>query len=185
MDASPIEQLLPPVVIISAGGLLMMAQFARFTAIVGRIRSLHQERLSCFERCGTADDAQRAALLDRTENLEHQAHRMLVLARMIRTALVLLVSAVICMLVSSLMIGVELVLPGVGSVAATVAFVAGIALMLAGMVAVMRELLHSLEIITDEHAHVEKLTWCDVCGVSTTDHERDHHHAPPAAATSA
>jgi len=152
---SPIQQLVPPVVIISACGLLCMAQFARYTALVGRVRQFHREYLAAFGRLRRCEPRERPLLQQLCTELETQAHGVLRLAGMVRNALIYLVLAVICMIVTSLMIGLELLWPRVGGAAAVVVFIAGLVCMLVGMIFVLAEIRISLGLVQHEHDELE------------------------------
>lgn len=45
-----IQPLLAPVIMVSAGALIAIAQFGRYTAIVNLIRTLNRERLAYFQQ---------------------------------------------------------------------------------------------------------------------------------------
>ena len=154
---SPVQQLVPPVVIISACGLLCLAQFGRYSGIIDRLRRFHRERFEAITRLPELDGAERELLADRCNHLEHQAHQVLELARLIRSALLMLVMAVICMIVSSLMIGLEQLWPVFGSHAAVTSFVIGLLFMLGGMIFVFAEVWRSLSVVGDEHRRLEVL----------------------------
>jgi hypothetical protein len=143
MNLTIIQQLLAPVVMISACGLLCLALFNRLATIVARIRQFNRERLDQnLRRRGAAIAAQRAMTLLGSA-LERQIPRMLHRARLIHRALIGLVSCVICMLISSLGIGLAHLEPAVLSVAIG-CFVLGIGCMLGGMSVALRELTISL-----------------------------------------
>lgn len=154
---SPVQQLVPPVVIISACGLLCLAQFARYSGIIGRLRTLHRERFTGLAKLSSLSGHERDLTADRCDHLEVQAHRVLGMAKMIRNALLFLVLAVICMIVSSLMIGIGLVWPVPGRYGAVAAFVAGLLCMVSGMTFVFAELWSSLDVVTDEHRQIEAI----------------------------
>lgn len=153
----PVEQLVPPVVMISACGLLCMAQFGRYSGVIGRIRGFHQERLKYLAQLPSLTGHELALTRRRSEELELQAHRVLELANMIRKALLFLVGAVMLLIVSSLLIGAELVWPNIGAGPSIAALVAGMTSMLIGMTYVFREVLVSLEVVNDEHERLESL----------------------------
>ncbi|MEM8738607.1 MAG: DUF2721 domain-containing protein [Planctomycetota bacterium] len=154
MDA-PIQQLVPPVVIISACGLLCMGQFARYTAIVGRARQFHREFLAAYRQLRHAAPEDRALYEAMCRELEQQAQGVLRLAGLIRSALLYLVAAVIFMILASLLIGVELVWPRLSGIAAITAFVVGLFCMLVGMVYVFAEVRVSLRLVHHEHDELQ------------------------------
>ncbi len=158
---SPVQQLVPPVVIISACGLLCLGQFARYTAITGRLRGFHRERLEGLAKLLSLTGEEHRLFAERCDELERQAHRLLGLVKLIRNALLLLVLAVMCMIVSSLMIGVEAFAPRVGWWGAVVAFVAGLLCMLSGMAFVFAEVRRSLTLVKQEHFWLEQINETD------------------------
>lgn len=149
-----IQQLLPPVVMISACGLLCMAQFARFTAITSRLRIFNKERLDLRTRFGAInDDSERVVLTRRSEGLTRQAMRLLKHARMIQFALMALVTCIICMALCSLMLGGTQVWPAFQSIA-TGLFILGVVCVLVGMVLVFLEIVIALDVVRFETQNV-------------------------------
>ncbi len=86
-----IQPSLAPAVMFSAGGLLCLAQFARFTAIIGLVRTFNRERLSALQEAERADPGRRELLHQRSQGLEHQAGRVLAHAVTVRNGLRFLV----------------------------------------------------------------------------------------------
>ena len=152
MNLSVIQQLLAPIVMISSSGLLCLALFSRLTTIVSRIRQFNRERLEHAIRQRGAEETVRRALELHSTALEKQIPRMLARARLIHKALMCLVTCVICMLVSSLTIGLAMLAPAVLP-AAIGCFVLGVGCMLLGMAIALRELTVSLgEVELEAHA---------------------------------
>ncbi|MBB6431422.1 putative membrane protein YqjE [Algisphaera agarilytica] len=133
-----------------------MAQFARYTAIVGRVRQFHREYLNAYAKLQHCAPDERPLLQGICAELEQQAHGVLRLACMIRSALMFLVVAVICMIVTSLLIGLELVWPRVGAGLGLAVFVSGLVMMLVGMGYVFAEVRISLRLVQHEHAELER-----------------------------
>lgn len=133
-----------------------MAQFARYTSIVGRVRQFHREYLAAYGKLRRCTPDERPLLQGMCAELEQQAHGVLRLAYMIRRALIFLVLAVICMIVSSLLIGVELAWPRFGATGAVVVFILGLLMMLIGMVFVLAEIRVSLRLVQHEHDQLEQ-----------------------------
>ncbi len=68
-----IQPFLAPAVMFSAGGLLCMAQFARLTAIIAHVRTFNRERLAALQDADQAEPQPRELILQRAQDLEHQA----------------------------------------------------------------------------------------------------------------
>ena len=141
-----IQPFLAPAVMISAGGLLCLAQFARFTAIIAQVRTFNQERLAALQDADRAEPTRRALLERRAQGLERQADKVLVHARTVKNALRLFVGGVLLMVLCSLTVGASLMFAPL-EVAAVAIFVIGLALTLAGLCLVLAELRLSLEAV--------------------------------------
>lgn len=164
---SPVEQLVPPVVIISACGLLLLGQFARFTAMTGRVRNFHKERLENLVRLNSSKGIEREVVFGRCNELEHQARDVLNLAKVIRNALLALVASVMMMLVSSLMIGLSTLEIAIASSLSVLFFVLGLIFMLIGMGFVFWETVLSMKVISREHGMVNTLAEQVKCQINT------------------
>lgn len=151
-----IQPLLAPAVMFSAGGLLCLAQFARFNAITGQVRTFNRERLSTFQEAERADPAQRELLLQRAQGLEHQAIKVLSHAATVRNALRLLVAGILLMVLCSLTIGASFAFAPLG-VAALGLFVLGLLATFGGLCLVLVELGVSLDVIKFEHENLVRL----------------------------
>jgi hypothetical protein len=157
LTTDTIQQLLAPVVLISAAAILAGAQYARLASLVGRVRRFHDERLELHYQLhmGMAD-ADEAVKRDRFESLEHQAHHMLRRAALTRNALVCLLVAVSLLLLSSLAIGCVPWVPPFEA-AALGLLVMGMFALLLGMLLALRELALSLTQVRYEHERIESL----------------------------
>lgn len=151
-----IQPFLAPAVMFSAGGLLCLAQFARFTAVVAQVRAFNRERLAVLQGAETADPKQRELLLQRAEGLEHQAEHVLGHANTVRNALRFLVSGILLMVLCSLTVGASLVFAPLGNVAVVV-FVLGLVSTFVGLCLVLAELGVSLSVIEFEHGNLARL----------------------------
>lgn len=151
-----IQSFLAPAVMFSAGGLLCLAQFARFNAIVALVRTFNRERFSALQDAEDAEPKQRELLLQRAQGLEHQAGRVLGHAVTVKNALRWLVGGILLMVLCSLTVGASLVFEPLG-VAALVLFVAGLASTFAGLCLVLVELGVSLEAVEFEHNALSRL----------------------------
>jgi len=151
-----IQPFLAPAVMISAGALICLSQFARFTAVIGQLRGLQRESLAALREAGDAEPAQRELLLQRAQGLENQSDRVLAHVATLRNALVFLVGGVLLMVLCSLAIGASIVIVVFGTVALAL-FVLGLVSTLAGLILVLFELRVSLEAIEFEHENVSRL----------------------------
>jgi hypothetical protein len=151
-----IQPFLAPAVMFSAGGLLCLAQFARFNAVLGQVRTLNRERLTILQDADQAKPQRRELLIQRAQGLEQQAEKMLGHASTVRNALRFLVGGILLMVLCSLMIGASLLFEPLG-IAAVSLFVLGLASTFAGLCLVLIELGVSLEIINFEHDNLNRL----------------------------
>jgi hypothetical protein len=149
-----------PVVIISACGLLCLAFYNRLSSLVSRLRTFHRERLAAQEQLdrlrATADmrGAPNTLLL---EVLEEQTAHLLRRARLIRSTLVCLLCTIACLTLCSLLSGLGTVWPP-AAVGAVALFVAGMGLLLAGVVLAILELRRALDPVELETQFVAGLT---------------------------
>jgi hypothetical protein len=151
-----IQPLLAPAVMFSAGGLLCLAQFARFNAIIAQVRTFNRERLSALREADQSDPKRRELLLQRAQGLEQQAERVLAHAATVKNALRLLVLGILLMVLCSLTIGASLAFASLG-VAALALFVLGLTSTFAGLCLVLIELRVSLDVIQFEHENIGRL----------------------------
>ena len=151
-----IQPFLAPAVMFSAGGLLCLAQFARFTAIVALVRTFNRERLSALQDVDRAEPERREPLLQRVQGLEQQAGRVLAHAVTVKNALRLLVGGILLMVLCSLTVGASLVFAPLG-VAAVAFFVLGLVSTFAGLCLVLAELGLSLDAVEFEHDNLSRL----------------------------
>ncbi len=151
-----IQPFLAPAVMFSAGGLLCLAQFARFTAIIGLVRTFNRERLSALQEADRAEPELGELLLQRAQGLEHQAGIVLAHAATVKNALRLLVGGILLMVLCSLTVGASLAFEPIG-VAAVAFFVLGLVSTFAGLCLVLVELGVSLDAIKFEHQHLNAL----------------------------
>jgi hypothetical protein len=167
MTASPqtIQLLVAPVVMISANGLICLALYNRLAAIVGRARMFHKERFDALTRLTALpleqqSDPPAVQLRRRATALEDQGGRILRRARLVRTALIWLLAAVVCMLVCSLTLGLSTVVAECIT-PALVVFCAGVGSMMVAMVLAIMELAGALEPVTAEGFTLENVEQTD------------------------
>lgn len=158
---SIIGLLISPVLMISACGLLCLTYYNRMAVMVGRIRAFNSERLSLLEKQIThqknrTHDNLAASQRARSGAVGDQVGALLYRATLIRRTLVCLVCCIICMLTSSLSLGMSLIF-GWFAAAALAVFVAGIACLLVGMIMALRELRLSLTPVALEQDFLSEL----------------------------
>ncbi len=151
-----IQPFLAPAVMFSAGGLLCLAQFARYNAIIALVRTFNRERLSVLQETDRAEPKRRELLLQRSQGLEHQAEKVLAHAVTVKNALRFLVGGILLMVLCSLTIGAGLAFAPFG-VAALALFVLGLVSTFAGLCLVLAELRVSLEVVELEHGNLSRL----------------------------
>lgn len=155
-----------PVAIISACALLCLALYNRLASMVSRLRGFQRERLQEYEayaehlrsgrqQASTAEHHQQ--VLDMLENQTKRVYRR---ARMMRRAILCLLSAVASLILCSLTTGLSLLVPelnGVARIAAESLFAAGMLLMFAGVLFAILELWDALEPVQLESQFVGRL----------------------------
>lgn len=149
MSASDtMRDLLAPVAMISANGLICLALYNRLTAIIGRLRLFHKERFEV--QTALIDDLAREeqrhstdVLLRHLESLERQCGLITRRARWLRNALLMMLLGTMGMLASSLVLGLTHLWPALDSFGLGL-FVAGILCMLIGIGFALCELMSSL-----------------------------------------
>ena len=151
-----IQPFLAPAVMFSAGGLLCLAQFARFTAIVALVRAFNRERLTALHEADRAEPERRELLLQRVQGLELQAERVLAHPVTVKNALRFLVGGILLMVLCSLTVGASLLWTPL-EVAALILFVLGLMSTFAGLCLVLAELRVSLVVIEFEHENLSRL----------------------------
>lgn len=150
-----IQPFLAPAVMFSAGGLLCLAQFARFTAVLGLLRSFNHERLGLLEKLGSGNQASAELLGKRLEGLEQQARAVLVHANTIRNALRFLVGGILLMVACSLSIGASMAIEAFERLALGL-FILGLLSTFSGLCLVLAELRESMTVIELEHRNLER-----------------------------
>ena len=151
-----IQYVLAPAVMISAGALICLAQFARYTAVIAQLRSLHGERISTNLKLSHAEPDDREVLLQRAKSLDLQSTKVLAHATTVRNALRLLVWGVLLMVLCSLTVGASLVFPSLG-VAVVGLFILGLVATSSGLYLVLAELRVSLEAIEFDQESLKRL----------------------------
>lgn len=160
--AETMRDLLAPVAMISANGLMCLALYNRLTAVITRLRMFDKERFDVHSSLVEyKENRQRLKVSDpllvRLADLEHQCRLISRRARWLRDALLMMLAGVIGMLSSSLAIGLSHVWPELSSLGLVI-FVTGIVCMMVGTLFAIRELAVSLDPL---HAESGTLTDLD------------------------
>jgi hypothetical protein len=156
MTAEIIQQLVAPVVMISACGLLFMALNVRLVSILNRLRSFHRERMDIYVKISEAQGGGIQAYHHRYDGLEKQTRRLLQRAAITRNGLISVSAGVACFLICSIALGLSGPFPSVAPVAVGL-FVLGILFMLGAVILATRELWVCLELARFEHESLESL----------------------------
>lgn len=178
-DADVIRQIIAPATMIPACGLLLLSTTARMNTVLARIRAFHHERLDVWRldaKPGSRDQQVRDL---RLEGLEHQTHRLLSRAWLLRCTMLLLFVAVGCNLLAALGLAARLVVGEAAQwleTAPEVVFIVGIVLMGGAMVSSFLEVLRILETVWYEHRRVEQL-----CATTPDDEGASAEIRPPEA----
>lgn len=147
--AETMRDLLAPVAMISANGLLCLALYNRLTAVITRLRMFDKERFDVHatllnDRTERPHSTASNPMLVRLTDLDEQCRLIARRARWLRDALLMLLIGVIGMLSSSLAIGLSQLWPSLSSVGLVI-FVTGILCMIVGILFAVRELAISLD----------------------------------------
>lgn len=162
-DPGIIQQLVAPAVMVPACGLLLLSTTARMNTVLARVRAFHRERLDAWSR-DEAPGSPRARVRElRVEGLEHQTHRLLARARLLRLTMLALFVAIGCFLLAMLLLAARLLAPGSEALynAAVAVFVAGVLVMVGAMLSSGLEVARILETVRYEHDRVEGLCQTD------------------------
>lgn len=154
------QLLVAPVVLISANGLICLALYNRLASIVTRARAFHKERFESLMHLSALPLEQQKGPgahhhRERVAQLEDQGRRILSRARLIRNALVMMLTCVLCMLACSLALGASL-LSRVFEWVALALFAAGVGAAMTGVLLAIVELTHALDPVTMEHTSLSE-----------------------------
>jgi hypothetical protein len=141
-----------PVVIISACGLLALAFYGRLAAVVARLRGFQREMLEQQEKTRQGGMLEQRQLL---EMLRTQTSGVTHRARLIRTALLFLLAAIVLLILCSLALGFSL-FARIAGICAVVFFVLGLLSMLVAAITAMIELRGALHPVESEAQFVSE-----------------------------
>jgi len=153
LDATLIELLVAPAVLIPACGLLAMSTSARLSAILARIRDLHRLQLDAFLSLDTDEERAVRVRHVRLEGLEVQARWLIRRASLTRASLMLVYVSVAALLFSSASLGVAVGWPPAGY-AAVALFVLGLLVLLASVIVAILDVRQALRWVRYEHDRI-------------------------------
>lgn len=143
-----------PVVLISACGLIILALYNRLSAILGRIRAFHQQKIELFESRGRKSTRDSHVLL---ELINSQIVKVTVKAKMIQKGLFCLLAACLAFLSCSFFSGVSAFHEDL-AIVAVIAHLFGLILFACGLGWAIRELVHSLAPLEEESEYLRSWT---------------------------
>jgi hypothetical protein len=151
-----------PIIVISACGLLCLAFYNRLSGLVSRLRIFHRERLKEQEELGrqrTSAQPDPATVMmhhEMLESLQMQSTHVINRAHLIRRALSCFLLTIACLSICSLVLGLSVLWSRL-IVAAVVFFIAGMALLVVGVVFAMKELYRALQPVELESRFVTEI----------------------------
>lgn len=145
MDLKQVESLiqatLAPVVMISGCGLIALVVQTRYGRIIDRIRALSEERRGLSERAGGF--AHQGALDDRLRSIEAQMEKLIRRGLLVKRALFFIASSVFSFVLTSFLLYLAYIagspLDRLFAFLTPLAFLAGMAFLLIGMIAMVLE----------------------------------------------
>lgn len=158
-EATVIQQIVAPAVMIPACGLLLLSTTARLNSTLGRLRAFHHEQLEIWRTDAPPGSRTRRVRDLRLEGLEAQGERLLRRIWLMRTTMLLLFGAITCNILASLALAGEFIAeePLSIRVVGVVVFVIGLLLMLAAMVSSAAEVSMAMGSVRYEHERVRRL----------------------------
>ena len=142
-----IQAMLAPALGISAVGLLLLGLNNRYSIIVNRIRLLNEERRKYLRHLQQHDHLEYADNI-RFMSISSQSPELLIRSRLVRNAILAMQAAIALFVLTSVMIGVTLVIAAdFMKVVPLVVFVCGMLCVLAGILFAGREVHRSYRIV--------------------------------------
>lgn len=155
-DATLIQLLLAPSVLIPACGLLAMSTSARLSAIIARIRDLHRQRLSDYVLLDEDNERSRQVRTIRLEGLEVQAQCLIRRAGLTRASLLLEYTSIVALLLSSSSLGVAMIWEPAEYFAGAF-FILGLTILLVAMLIAIFDVRQALRWVVYEHERLATL----------------------------
>lgn len=140
--AKAINGIVAPAIMISASALMILALHAKYSSLIDRLRSLNEERRSIVN----APEQQKSG--QRLQNVVEQIELFLVRARLVRNSIVSLYLAISLFVLSSIIIGVAIVISSIGLPigASLIVFMLGMVCVFIGTVYALRDILNAYTI---------------------------------------
>ncbi len=156
-----IRDLVAPVAMLSADGLICLALYNRLAAIMTRLRMFHKEQFEMHARlvdaCATSQGLRISdPRVLRLGNLQEQCELIVRRARWLRNAVLTILLGIVGILASSLLLGLAYFWPWLSSVGMG-SFVIGVTLTMAGIAQAMVELVTALAPLGLEHHAIDQL----------------------------
>jgi hypothetical protein len=151
-----------PIIVISACGLLCLAFYNRLSGLVARLRIFHRERLKEheeLERLRSGDQSDQGTMMmhqEMLEALEVQSTHVINRAHLIRRALSCFLLTIACLSICSLVLGLSVLWARL-IIAAVVFFIAGMTLLIVGVIFAMKELYRALQPVELESRFVSEI----------------------------
>ena len=151
-----------PIIVISACGLLCLAFYNRLSGLVSRLRLFHRERLKEQQELGRVragaqpDPAALTMHHEMLQALEAQTTDIMNRAHLIRQSLSCFLLTIACLSICSLVLGLSVLWPGL-IIVAVAFFIAGMALLVIGVIFAMRELYCALQPVELESRFIDEI----------------------------
>jgi hypothetical protein len=151
-----------PIIVISACGLLCLAFYNRLSGLVSRLRLFHRERLKEQEEFGRRrigahpDPVTIRVHHEMLETLQVQSDHVISRAHLIRRTLSCFLLTIACLSICSLVLGLSVLWPRL-IIAAVIFFIAGMTLLVIGVLFAMQELHRALQPVELESRFVAEI----------------------------
>ena len=139
-----IQLILAPAVMINACGLLLLATSNKYSNVLNRIRLLNEEKRKLFRKAGEKNFEETQRLESLSRQIGHLIHR----AGLVRNSVMCYTGAIALFIITSLLIGLGYLIHGFQSDSAVmIAFLFGMAVVLAGVTYSFRDAKKGFEVV--------------------------------------
>ena len=164
-----IGQIVAPVIMISASGLMASTMYGRLSAIIGRLRDMQRARLTEIERFAKMPEEERDTTITATEKLWledlcKQIPMLLIRASILTAVVVALLVCVGCQVCCSLVLAFEVMFPllGLGERVPIVLFIIGAICMLLAAMLCVPELFLGLRPMYTQQDVINKVQYIEI-----------------------